>query len=187
MPHDACDGPRAPHRGPTQGTHTEGTHTGDPHRGPKQGTHTEERAPQRTHHRRGGPHRGPTQDTHRQNRSLNSERERVRGRDAYIQTYIPRCRKIERERTICIFCIPPNMTLICEDALVRALCPGTLRASLLRTAWRTASCAWRWRKAGSFCRALSFVFSKTELQKTVCGSWGLSPCVSSALVCNALA
>jgi len=54
-----------PHRGPTQGTHTEGTHTGDPHRGPKQGTRTEGRAPRRTHHRRGGPHRGPTQDTHR--------------------------------------------------------------------------------------------------------------------------
>jgi len=29
------DGPRDPHRGPIQGTHTEGTHTGDPHRGPK--------------------------------------------------------------------------------------------------------------------------------------------------------
>jgi len=43
-----------------------GTHTGDPHRGSTQGTHTEGRAPQRTHHRRGGPHRGPTQDTHRQ-------------------------------------------------------------------------------------------------------------------------
>jgi len=39
------DGPRDPHRGPTQGTHTEGTHTGDPNRGPTQ---------------RGGPHRGPT-------------------------------------------------------------------------------------------------------------------------------
>jgi len=37
---------RDPHRGPTQGTHTEGTHTGDPHRGPAQGTHT------------GDPHRG---------------------------------------------------------------------------------------------------------------------------------
>jgi len=54
MPHDACDGPRDPHRGPTQGTHTgdptqrgptEGTHTGDPNRGPTQ---------------REGPHRGPT-------------------------------------------------------------------------------------------------------------------------------
>ena len=56
--------------GPTQGTHTKGTHTGDPHRGPAQGTHTgthtEGRAPQGTHHRRGGPHRGPTQNTHRQ-------------------------------------------------------------------------------------------------------------------------
>ena len=43
---------RDPHRGPTQGTHTEGTHTGDPHRGPAQGTHT------------GDPHRGegPTED-----------------------------------------------------------------------------------------------------------------------------
>jgi len=59
------DGPRDPHRGPTQGTHTGDPHRGDPHRGPKQGTHTEGRAPQRTHHRRGGPHRGPTQDTHR--------------------------------------------------------------------------------------------------------------------------
>ena len=37
---------RDPHRGPTQGTHTEGTHTGDPHNGPAQGTHT------------GDPHRG---------------------------------------------------------------------------------------------------------------------------------
>jgi len=45
---------RDPHRGPSQGTHTEGTHTGDPHRGPAQGqgTHT------------GDPHRGegPTED-----------------------------------------------------------------------------------------------------------------------------
>jgi len=49
------EGPRDPHRGPTQGTHT-----GDPHRGPTQGTHTEGRAPQMTHHRRGGP----TQGTH---------------------------------------------------------------------------------------------------------------------------
>jgi len=56
---------RDPHRGPTQGTPTEGTHIGDPHRGPTQGTHTEGRAPQRTHHWRGGPHRGPTQNTHR--------------------------------------------------------------------------------------------------------------------------
>jgi len=41
-----------PHRGPTQGTHTEGTYTGDPHRGPAQGTLT------------GDPHRGegPTED-----------------------------------------------------------------------------------------------------------------------------
>jgi len=37
-----------------------------------------------------------------------------------------------------------------EDALVRALCPGALRAGLLRAAWRTAKCAWRWRKAGGF-------------------------------------
>jgi len=35
-------------------------------------------------------------------------------------------------------------------ALVRALCPGELRAGLLRAAWRTALCAWRWRKAGGF-------------------------------------
>ena len=66
---------RDPHRGPTQGTHTQrgptqGTHTGDLHRGPTQGTHTEGRAPQRTHHRRGGPHRGPTQNTHRQFRRV---------------------------------------------------------------------------------------------------------------------
>jgi len=49
MKHSAT---RNPHRGPTQGTHTEGTHTGDPHRGPAQGTHT------------GDPHRGegPTED-----------------------------------------------------------------------------------------------------------------------------
>jgi len=33
-------------------------------------------------------------------------------------------------------------TLPGEDALVRALCPGALRAGLLRTAWRTALCAW---------------------------------------------
>jgi len=41
-----------PHRGPTQGTHTEGTHTGDPHRGPAQSPDT------------GDPHRGegPTED-----------------------------------------------------------------------------------------------------------------------------
>jgi len=43
---------RDPHRGPTQGTHTEGTHTGDPQRGPAQGPHTGD--PHR------GPHRGPT-------------------------------------------------------------------------------------------------------------------------------
>jgi len=51
MPHGR-GATRDPHRGPTQGTHTEGTHTGDPHRGPAQGTHT------------GGPHRGegPTED-----------------------------------------------------------------------------------------------------------------------------
>jgi len=65
MPHGRS-ATRDPHRGPTQGTHTEGTHTGDPHRGPTQGTHTEGRAPQRTHHRRRGPHRGPTQNAHRQ-------------------------------------------------------------------------------------------------------------------------
>ena len=46
---------RDPPRGPTQGTHTEGTHTGDPHRGPAQGTH-----PHRGPTQRGGPHRGPT-------------------------------------------------------------------------------------------------------------------------------
>jgi len=45
-----------------------------------------------------------------------------------------------------------------EDALVRALCPGALRAGLLRAAWRTALCAWRWRKAGGFLPHSSFVF-----------------------------
>ena len=69
MPHGRS-ATRDPHRGPTQGTHTEGTHTGDPHRGPAQGTHTGDphrgEGPTETHHRRGGPHRGPTQNTHRQ-------------------------------------------------------------------------------------------------------------------------
>ena len=61
-------------------------------------------------------------------------------------------------------------------ALVRALCPGALRAGLLRAAWRTAKCAWRWRKAGGFLPHSSFVFSKRKLQK-LCGSLGgLSPC-----------
>jgi len=51
MPH-GTQGSTDPHRGPTQGTHIEGTHTRDPHRGPTQGTHT------------GDPHRGegPSED-----------------------------------------------------------------------------------------------------------------------------
>jgi len=46
------DGPRDPHRGPTQGLHTGDPHRGDPQRGPTQGTQT------------GDPHRdeGPTED-----------------------------------------------------------------------------------------------------------------------------
>jgi len=59
-----------------------------------------------------------------------------------------------------------------EDALVRALCPVALRASLMRAAWRTALCAWRWRKAGSFLPHFSFVFSKRKLQKLCVGRWG---------------
>jgi len=59
-----------------------------------------------------------------------------------------------------------------EDALVRALCPVALRAGLLRAAWRTALCAWRWRKAGSFLPHSSFVFSKRKLQKMCVGRWG---------------
>jgi len=64
-----------------------------------------------------------------------------------------------------------------EDALVRALCPGALRAGLLRAAWRTALlCAWRWQKAGGFLPHSSFVFSKRKLQKLCVGRWGgLSP------------
>jgi len=56
--------------------------------------------------------------------------------------------------------------------LVRALCPGALRAGLLRAAWRTALCAWRWRKAGGFLPHASFVFSTKKTPKTVCGSLG---------------
>jgi len=50
MPHDATRGPRDPHRGPTQGTHT-GTQTGDPHRGedPAEDPPPEGRATQGTH------------------------------------------------------------------------------------------------------------------------------------------
>ena len=59
-----------------------------------------------------------------------------------------------------------------EDALVRALCPGALRAGLLRAAWRTAKCAWRWRKAGGFLPHSSFVFSKIKLHKLCVGRWG---------------
>ena len=61
------------------------------------------------------------------------------------------------------------LPLLREDALVRALCPGALRAGLLRAAWRTALCAWRWRKASGFLPHSSFVFSTPE---TVCGSLG---------------
>ena len=57
--------------------------------------------------------------------------------------------------------------LLFFDPLVRALCPGTLRAGLRRAAWRTALCAWRWRKAGSFCRALSFVSQKENSKNCV--------------------
>jgi len=78
-----------------------------------------------------------------------------------------------------------------QDALVRALCPVALRAGLLRAAWRTALCAWRWRKAGSFLPHSNFVFSKRKLQKLCMGRWGpvsLKMCVlSSALIFNALA
>ena len=66
---------------------------------------------------------------------------------------------------------PPSHTLT-QDALVRALCPVALRAGLLRAAWRTALCAWRWRKAGSFLPHSSFVFSKRKLQKLCVGRWG---------------
>jgi len=59
-----------------------------------------------------------------------------------------------------------------KDALVRALCPGALRAGLLRAAWRTALCAWRWRKAGGVLPHTSFVFSKRKLQKLCVGRWG---------------
>jgi len=45
---------RDPHRGSTQGTHTEGA----PQRGPTQGTHTGD--PHRGPTQSGGPHRGPT-------------------------------------------------------------------------------------------------------------------------------
>jgi len=78
-----------------------------------------------------------------------------------------------------------------RPALVRALCPVALRAGLLRAAWRTALCAWRWRKAGSFLPHSSFVFSRRKLQKLCVGRWGpvsLWLCVlSSALIGNALA
>jgi len=78
-----------------------------------------------------------------------------------------------------------------EDAFVRALCPVALRAGLLRAAWRTALCAWRWRKARSFLPHSSFVLSKRKLQKLCVGHWGpvsLWMCVlSSALIRNALA
>jgi len=57
-------------------------------------------------------------------------------------------------------------------ALVRALCPGALRAGLLRAAWRTALCAWRWRKAGGFLPHSSFVFSERKLQNLCVGRWG---------------
>jgi len=63
-------------------------------------------------------------------------------------------------------------TLPGGDALVRALCPVALRAGLLRAAWRTALCAWRWRKAGSYLPHSSFVFSKRKLQKLCVGRWG---------------
>jgi len=59
-----------------------------------------------------------------------------------------------------------------EDALVRALCPGALRAGLLRAAWRTALCAWRWQKAGGFLPHSSFVLSKKKLQKLCVGRLG---------------
>jgi len=55
---------------------------------------------------------------------------------------------------------------------VNPLCPGALRAGLLRAAWRTALCAWRWRKAGGFLPHTSFVFSKRKLQKLCVGRWG---------------
>jgi len=68
---------------------------------------------------------------------------------------------------------------------------GLLRTGLLRAAWRTALCDWRWRKAGSFLPHSSFVFSKRKLHKLCVGRWGpvsLWMCVlSSALICNALA
>ena len=63
-----------------------------------------------------------------------------------------------------------SKTLFREDALVRALCPGALRAGLLRAAWRTAKCAWRWRKAGGFLPHSSFCFLKKKTPETVCGS-----------------
>ena len=59
-----------------------------------------------------------------------------------------------------------------SSALVRALCPVALRAGLLRAAWRTALCAWRWRKADSFLSNSSFVLSKRKLQKLCVGRWG---------------
>jgi len=64
------------------------------------------------------------------------------------------------------------LKFVCLAALVRALCPGALRAGLLRAAWRTVLCAWCWRKAGAFLPHSSFVFSKTKLQKLCVGRWG---------------
>ena len=65
-----------------------------------------------------------------------------------------------------------------EDALVRALCPGALRAGLLRAAWRTALCACRWRKAGGFffCRNLVLFYQKDNSRNCVWVAGGLSPC-----------
>jgi len=62
--------------------------------------------------------------------------------------------------------------VIREDALVRAPFPGALRAGLLRAAWRTALCAWQWRKAGGFLPHSSLVFSIKKPPVTVCGSLG---------------
>jgi len=73
---------RDPHRGPTQGTHTEGTRTGDPHRGPAQGTHT------------GDPHRGegPREDPPPEGRATqgtHTEHTQTRGASAFPTSLRP--------------------------------------------------------------------------------------------------
>jgi len=77
---------RDPHRGSTQGTHTEGTHTEDPHRGPAQGTHT------------GDPHRGegPTEDPPPEGRVTQGTQQNTHRQ--YIHMYRVNPRTGERSR-----------------------------------------------------------------------------------------